>query len=107
MSLIVAVCASDGRSYPSTCHLIAESRQMMVPRVMHTGRCRQMNGMGAMVRGLNVYMHWMNDWNLATNSGWQSYLQLGLRAEGNITTPLPDRPISHLIAFGASGKYSF
>lgn len=47
-----AICASDGRTYPSTCHMIAESRQMMVPRVMHTGKCPPMNEMRSMVRDI-------------------------------------------------------
>ncbi len=35
----IAVCASDGNSYPSTCHMMTESRGDMLPRVRHAGMC--------------------------------------------------------------------
>ena len=38
-----AVCGSDGNSYPSTCHMIIESSDDTVPRVMHPGMCRPAN----------------------------------------------------------------
>ena len=37
-----AVCASDGYTYPSTCHMMAESQEERVPHVLHRGPCKAM-----------------------------------------------------------------
>ncbi len=51
---IIAVCANDGHTYPSTCHMIVESRTESIPHVMHPGGCsNRTDGPSRMVRPPN------------------------------------------------------
>ena len=54
---LVAVCASDGHTYPSTCHMIAESRTQTIPHVVRPGQCTGPPDEHRMVRPLTCQPH--------------------------------------------------